>query len=173
MRERYRAIARVEKTHGRKGEVVTVPVHGLPLVLDTGMEVFVVPPSLKGPRSFVVTSCSDGPTGQLISLKGVGDLDTASALVSKTLLVRADDLPDDFDLMDTVSLLGREVTDLTYGPLGTIVQVMQGTAQDVWVIQGEQGETLMPAVAELVVSLGPDGPIEVDLPQGLVARDGE
>lgn len=46
----YRVIARVVKAHGKKGEVVTVPVHGLPSLMHEGLSVCVVPPRLKGPR---------------------------------------------------------------------------------------------------------------------------
>ena len=71
MRIEYRAIARVVKTHGRKGEVVTVPVHGLPSLMRKGLEVAVVPPPLKGPRVRSVASADDGDRGQLVRLAGV------------------------------------------------------------------------------------------------------
>ena len=168
MRERYRAIARVAKTHGKKGEVVTVPVHGLPLVLDVGMDVYPVPPALKGPRGYRVSSCVDGETGQLVSLTGVWSIDAASKLVGKTLLVPESQLPSSFALHDVERLVGREVEDVSRGTLGTIDEIMQGVANDVWVVRGPLGEVLVPVVDEMVLSVEEGSPVKVDLPRGLV-----
>lgn len=147
---------------------MTVSVHGLPFVLGIGSEVRPVPPALKGPRVLRVVSCEDGPTGQLVGFDGVDSLGAADALVGKTLLVREADLPDSFELHDVVRLVGREVTDVTRGPLGVIDEVLQGVAQDVWVVRGAAGEVLVPVVEPLVVSIEGDGPIIVDVPHGLV-----
>lgn len=168
MRERYRAIARVAKTHGKRGEVVTVAVHGLPLVLDVGMDVYPVPPALKGPRRYRVSSCVDGETGQLVAFTGVWSIDDASKLVGKTLLVAESQLPASFAMHDVERLIGREVEDASRGPLGTIDEVMQGVANDVWVVRGPLGEVLIPVVDEMVLSVEEGAPVRVDLPQGLV-----
>ena len=147
---------------------MTVPVHGLPLVLDDGMEVVPVPPALKGARTFRVTSVSDGPAGQLVSLAGITSIGAASELVGKTLLVHEEDLPDDFALRDVGRLVGREVVDAALGDLGRIDEVMRGVANDVWVVRGPHGEVLIPVVDEFIVSLGDEGPISVKVPEGLV-----
>lgn len=169
MSDTYRSIARIEKTHGRKGEVVVVPAHGLPLLLRQGLEVVVVPPRLKGPRRFVVRRCTDSATGQLVALAGIDSLQQASALVGRTILAREADLPKDYALHDVDALLGREVTDVRLGVLGSIEEVMRGPAQDVWVVRGPYGEVLVPVVDEVVLSHEGD-PIEVDLPGGLVGE---
>ncbi len=172
MHERFRSIARVEKSHGRKGEVVTVPVHGLPSLLRSGLEVCVVPPELKGSRWHTVESCTeDGREGQLVRLSGVHDLGDAEAIVGKTLLARVSDLPDDFVLHDRERLVGREVVDAAMGSLGGIEEIMVGPAQDVWVIEGPHGEVLLPVVSEVVLDVPDDGPIPVCVPDGLL--DGE
>ena len=147
---------------------MTVPVHGLPLVLDAGMEVVPVPPALKGARSLKVASVSDGPTGQLVAFRGVTGIGPASELVGKVLLVREGELPSTFALHDVVSLVGREVVDETFDSLGNIEEVMQGVANDVWVVRGSHGEVLVPVVDEFVCSLPAEGPILVCLPDGLV-----
>ena len=69
MRKHWRAIAQIVKTHGKRGEVVTVPVHSLPSLIAEGMTVVPVPPPLRGPRSFTVTSVeNDNREGSLVSL---------------------------------------------------------------------------------------------------------
>lgn len=173
MRERYRTIARVVKPHGRRGEVVTVSVHGLPSLVREGLEVAVVPPELSGPRWRTVTSCSaDDREGCLVALSGVGDIASAEALVGRYLLARRADLPADLELHDPRSLLGREVRDERLGALGQIAEVMRGPANDVWVVRGGAGETLLPVVDEVVAEVPDDGPIAVRVPAGLEPQGG-
>ncbi len=150
---------------------MTVPVHGLALVLDVGMHVHPVPPALKGPRAYRVSSCSDGPSGQLVALEGIKTIDAARELVGKTLLVAESELPEGFALHDVTHLVGREVTDETRGALGVIEEVMLGVANDVWVVRGQYGEVLVPVVDEMILSLEEGEPILVDLPRGLVEGD--
>lgn len=153
---------------------MTVPVHGLPLLVREGLEVFVVPPHLKGPRSFVVAEAeSDGRWGQLVSLRGVGTLDAAERLVGRTLLARVADLPDDLALHDAEALSGREVHDVAMGPLGTLDEVMMGPANDVWVVHGPLGEVLVPVTPQVVLEVPAQGAIEVALPAGLLEGDDE
>ena len=150
-----------------------VPTHGLPLLLQAGLEVVPVPPALKGPRSLVVASCDDGRSGQLVSFEGVSTLGAAAELEGKTLLARTDDLPRDYALHDVDALVGREVADETHGLLGSIREVMRGPANDVWVVQGSKGEVLVPVVEHVIREWGTDGPLMVDLPRGLVKEDDE
>lgn len=173
MHPRYRAIARVEKTHGKRGEVVTVSVHGLPPLLREGLETFVVPPALKGPRMRRVLSADEGRSGQLVSLEGVGDIDSASRLVGKLLLARVGDLPEGYALHDADALVGRPVRDVRWGRLGSVVELMRGPANDVWVIDGgPHGEVLLPVVDSVVSELPPEGEILVDAPEGLLGEVG-
>lgn len=163
MRERYRCIARVVKPHGKRGEVVTVPVHGLPAVLREGLDVCVVPPLLKVDCWHTIESCSGGDReGCLVALSGVGSIDAASELRGRYLLAREADLPADFELHDADRLFGREVADAAAGLLGRIVEVMRGPANDVWVIRDGKRELLLPVIDSVVSEVSPEGPIAVD-----------
>ncbi|WP_321972692.1 16S rRNA processing protein RimM [Paratractidigestivibacter sp.] len=163
MRERYRCIARVQKSHGKIGEVVAVPVHGLPAVLAEGLDVCVVPPRLKGERWKTVESCfEDNREGSLIHLSGVDGIDEAKALVGRYLLARESDLPDDIDLHDVDRLLGREVADERLGLSGRITEVMRGVANDVWVIDAGGEELLLPVIERVVMEVPEQGAITVD-----------
>ena len=163
MRERYRCIARVQKSHGKRGEVVAVPVHGLPAVLAEGLDVCVVPPRLKGDRWFTVESCfDDDREGSLIALSGVDDIGSAKELVGRYLLAREADLPEDLDLHDVDRLIGREVEDASVGLRGQIREVMRGVANDVWVIDADGEEVLLPVVEHVVAAVPEDGPIPVN-----------
>ena len=69
------------------------------------------------------------------------------------------------------ALIGREVSDASLGPLGTIYEVMVGVANDVWVIRGRFGEVLVPVVDEFVSEVPPAGPIVVRVPDGTVSDE--
>jgi 16S rRNA processing protein RimM len=103
-----------------------------------------------------------------VAFTGVWSIDDASKLVGKTLLVAESQLPASFAMHDVERLIGREVEDASRGPLGTIDEVMQGVANDVWVVRGPLGEVLIPVVDEMVLSVEEGAPVQVDLPQGLV-----
>lgn len=168
MPDRYRRIARVQKAHGRSGEVVTVPVHGLPPLVHVGLKVAVVPPPLRGSRWHTVRSCtSDDRSGALVALSGIETISAAEALVGCELLARVGDLPEDLALRDAERLVGREVTDDQTGERGRIAEIMRGPANDVWVVRGERGELLLPVIDDVVRTVPDEGPILVRVPAGL------
>ncbi|MBM6774107.1 ribosome maturation factor RimM [Olsenella profusa] len=167
MRETYRCIARVAKAHGRRGEVVTVPVHGLPSLVREGLRVAVVPPELTGSRWHTVASCShDDRSGDLVSLLGCASLGEAEALVGRYLLASEKDLPVDLALHDAGRLVGREVAEGDE-VLGEISEVMSGPANDVWVVRGARGELLLPVIDAVVREVPEEGAIQVRVPAGL------
>jgi len=136
------------------------------------MHVALLPPALKGPRSHTVVSQSAGGSAQLVSLSGVKGIDDASKLVGRWVLARLDELPEDFELHDPRSLMGREVEDAELGPLGSICDLLMGPANDVWVVRGPYGEVLIPAVEPIVLSCGDEGPILVRVPEGILGLGG-
>lgn len=136
------------------------------------MHVAIVPPPLKGPRHFTVRSVFDSDSAQRVALEGVHNLDVASALVGRTVLVPKDELSEDFAAHDAMALIGREVVDVRLGPLGSIAEVMRGPANDVWVLEGALGEVLVPVVEQVVVELPEEGAIVCAVPDGLVEVPG-
>lgn len=161
-------IAHVAKTHGRRGELVAEPIRGLPPLLAVGMEVAILPPRLKGPRWFRVAEVSEGTSSQLVALDGVASMDDAEELVGREVLVRSSELPHDLYLEAAGVLVGRGVTDVRLGALGSVVDVMAGPTQDVLVIEGPRGEVLLPVVPQVVVEVPARGDIVVDAPVGSV-----
>lgn len=160
----------MEKTHGKRGEVVTVPVHGLPPLLRAGMRVALLPPPLVGSRWHTVEAVhSRTATGSLVSLSGVGGIAEARELLGAVVLADVRELPEGYELHDADALLGREVSDEVHGVLGTIDEVMVGAANDVWVISGPHGELLVPVVDEVVPELPATGAIRVRVPAGTIA----
>ena len=148
---------------------MTIPVHSLPSLIAEGMTVVPVPPALKGPRKFSVISVeSDDREGSLVTFEDVTTISDAEELVGKTLLVEEGCLPENFGLVNTSLLVGREVRDTEHGFLGEITEVLVGPTQNVWVIEGSYGQIMMPAVEEFIHEAPVEGPITVSIPQGLL-----
>ena len=127
----------------------------------------------KGPRRFVVTSCSGEGDTRLVAFEGVSDLAAASTLIGRHALARVSDLAEDFLLVDAYAIIGREVVDESLGSLGTVEEVMRGPANDVWVVRGSRGEVLVPVVDHMVLDASGEGAIRVDLPHGILMGDDE
>lgn len=143
---------------------MTVPVHGLPLLIREGLKVAVVPPQLKGSRWHTVEEATDdGRAGQLVSFADVTTIDGAQGLVGRYVLASREDLPDDFELRNVELLVGRQVTDEALGLSGTIAEVMVGPANDVWVIDvAGEGELLLPVIDQVVGEVPEKGAIPVN-----------
>lgn len=163
----YRIIARVAKAHGSNGKVVCQAADGLPLLLRPGLEVWVVPPTLKGPRHGQVTIVEEGERGALVALSCCSTRSDAEDVAGRCLLARRADLPDDLVLRDAAEAVGLPVEDVTLGAIGEVVDVLEGPVQDVWVVEGAFGEVLVPAAEELLVDVTEDA-VVFDLPTGLV-----
>ena len=169
VRRQFKNIARVARAHGKYGEVVAAPLRGLPPLLQEGMRVCLTPPALGRERWSVVESVSPLKGDEdLVKLSCAQDMTEAEALVGCLVLADAADLElDELDLRDD-ELVGREVVDAASGSVGLIAEVVHGPAQDIWMVRGAYGEVMVPAVGAVVKRLPQEGPIEVDLPCGLL-----
>ena len=158
----YRNIARIVKTQGRNGEVVAVALRGLPFSLRPGMQVALTPPALDRDRfvSVEVVSALDDDSASIADAEGL-----AGCLV----LAHAEDL--ELSELDIAfdELIGRAVEDVRYGNLGSIREVMETPANDVWVVDGGgYGEVLLPVIPQVVDEIPPAGPITVRALDGLI-----
>ncbi|MFQ5982065.1 MAG: ribosome maturation factor RimM [Woeseiaceae bacterium] len=108
------------------------------------------------------------PHGKTViaKLAGVGDRDTAAALIDLDIVVPRDELPEtqageyywaDLEGLRVVHRGGRS--------LGKVAYLMATGAHDVLVVQGDR-ETLIPFVMEEVI-------LDVDLDQGVISVDWE
>lgn len=168
MKRSYKNIARVVRPHGKNGEVLVRELRGLPFLLQEGESYCLTPPALKRPRWAKVQSLRELADGCAVKFEGYDNIDDAEELRGKTVLADADGL--DLGIFDIAydELVGRSVVDAEHGDLGSITEVMETPAHDVWVVNGAYGEVLIPVVEELVQSIPEEGSILVDLPAGLV-----
>lgn len=169
MRAAYKNIARVVRPHGTKGEVLVAPLRGLPLLLTESMQVHLTPPALKRERTSTVESLSVTPEGARVRFSCAHNLDDAEGLTGCYVLASCDDF--ELGRLDSAvgDLLGRSVVDERFGDLGSIVEVMETPANDVWVLDGSShGEVLMPVIDEVIVELPEEGAITVHIMDGLL-----
>ena len=164
----YRNIARVVKPHGSKGEVIVLPLDGLPFLLYEGLRVALTPPALERDRFCTVETLREGPSGDIVRFSGIDGLDAASKVAGCYVLAAEDDL--DLGPLDAAydDLLGREVVDERYGPLGTIEDILENPVHDVWCVRGPYGEVLVPVVEAALDGIPEDGPIFTHVMDGLV-----
>jgi len=153
---------RIVNTHGVQGEVKIEVWLDSPqffksfkrLVLDTGEELKVL--SARTHKDFVIAR-----------LEGVDDVNAAMRLKGKKLSVRREDaaLPKGaFFLQD---ILGAHVVDEAGNEIGTLVDVMETPASNVYVVRGET-EHLIPAVPAFILKTDADaGLITVRLIEGM------
>lgn len=173
MTRRWADVAELTATQGLKGRFVARSVRGLPFLLEEGMEVDFVPPTLNGPRHVRVASVQHaGDEEYLVSFAKVTDRDAAESLVGSHCLLSHDQLPEDFDDLlraDADHVSGYRVVDEVRGMLGHVVDVREMPTQDLLVVEHEGEEVLIPFVDEFIVEIDEDeGVVRVNLPAGLV-----
>ena len=89
----------------------------------------------------------------IAKIEGVDTPEAAEKLRNKVLYMHRDDLELDDDTYFIQDLIGIEVRDAdTQQVYGTIADVMQTGANDVYVIKGSDREYLVPAIADVVLS---------------------
>lgn len=132
------------------------------------MSVALTPPQLKGDRFRTVQSVQPLGDSYRVRFAGVDSLDAAERTVGCYVLAAEDDL--ELDELDIAydDLIDRAVTDDRYGDLGTIVEVMETPANDVWVVEGQYGEVLLPVIDDVVLAVPDKGAIRVHALDGLI-----
>ncbi|WP_283170573.1 ribosome maturation factor RimM [Curtanaerobium respiraculi] len=167
----WRRVARIVKPRNLEGSLIVCSTDGLPFLLEAGMRVWFVPPTLRGPREARVVSADPlGGSDWDVRFDAVADRSAAEQLVGSYCLVEKSDLPHDIDgAAAPVGLEGWRVRDRVAGDLGVVAEVVENPAQALLRVEGPRGEVLIPAVAEFVAEVdGESGLILVDIPQSLI-----
>lgn len=87
----------------------------------------------------------------ILKLSGIGNRNDVEALRGELLEAADNDvLRDDDESYFVHELIGLRVTTVSGQDLGTVSEVLQTGANDVYVVQGESGETLVPAIAGVI-----------------------
>lgn len=150
-REGYTALGRVIRAHGLRGELrVQAFSPGAPN-LQQGRRVFVAG------EEYRVAQARPERADWLIQLRGLGNRTAAEKLHG--LLVEAADAEvarDDSESYFIHELIGLRVVTADGRDLGTVSEVLQTGANDVYVATGPRGEVLIPAIGEVVDAIDLD-----------------
>ena len=153
---------RIVNTHGVRGEVKIEVWLDSPqffksfkrLVLETGEEKKIL--SAKTQKGFVIAA-----------LEGVADVNAAMALKGKTVSVYRVDAALPHGALFLQDIIGAKVVDEDGNEIGTLTDVMETPASNIYVVQGET-EHLIPAVPEFIKKTDADaGVITVHLIEGM------
>ena len=153
---------RIVNTHGVRGEVKIEVWLDSPqffksfkrVVLDSGEEMKIL--SAKTHKGFVIAA-----------LEGVFDVNAAMALKGKRVSVRREDAALPHGAYFLQDIIGAKVVDEDGDEIGTLVDVMETPASNIYIVKGET-EHLIPAVPEFIKKTDADaGVITVHLIEGM------
>jgi len=145
-------IGRVVKTHGVRGKI-KVEYFGKNSHLFPYREIFIKESAGKSVAYEILEAVSQ-PLRIILKLKGVERAEDAQALVGKEVLIRKETLPDlPEDEYYWAEILGMVVETEEGRKIGTMKEILETGANDVWVIEGKRGEILLPVTEEVIRSV--------------------
>ena len=106
----------------------------------------------------------------LISFRGINEHRQAQALIGAELFVSKDELPElEEDSYFWFDLIGMAVYTTEEAYLGRIESIIETGSNDVYVVQDNKKEVLIPALESVVLDIDiKNQRMQVDLPEGLV-----
>ena len=154
-------IGRITSIHGIKGELRVMPLTDFPERFAAGAEVW-----LDGAPVRVRRGRQHGRE-MIVALEGIETRDAAEALRGKELLA-----PSPLELDEGVfyqhDIIGLRAETPEGEALGLVAEVISTGANDVYVVRGERGELLLPAIEDVVREIDvANGRVIVELMPGL------
>ena len=157
------SIGRLLKTHGVRGEL-GLARYGDADVVTPGRTFQVT----QGERTLELTlsSVRSGPGGGvLVAFEGVDSPEAARMLTGSTLVLDESEMPPpENGTVYWYQLLGLEVRTEAGEVLGTIRDIFETGANDIYVVDGPRGELLIPSTPEVLVARNLDEGVVVIRP---------
>jgi len=162
------AVGRIVGPWGLHGDLKVESLTDFPQRFAAGASVCL------GGVAYAIERCRQQRGRVVLKLAGIDSATAAKALRHRLLEVPEDDLR---PLADGeyyhFQILGLEVRTTTGEVLGRVEQIISTGSNDVFVVRGQRGEILIPAVDDVVKSVDPAaGCIEVEAVEGLLPRVG-
>ena len=154
-------------THGLRGEVKVFPTTDEPERFRKIREVILVGKS--GELPLEIAGVRFFKKYVMLRFKGRDRIEDVEPFVKSELYVtRENAVPLGEDEYYIADLIGMQVYDEDGNGLGTLKEVLQTGANDVYVVDGEQGERLIPAIHQCILKVEVDeGRMTVHLLEGL------
>ena len=167
----YLSVGFLRRPHGLAGEIIMDLHTDFPERMKAGRKLFVgddhKPMTLEAVRVHA--------KGLLVKFKDIETTEAAGVFRNQWVFIKAKDAPPLPDgKIYQFQLIGFKVVDENDNPLGTLVEILETGANDVYVVTNSTGrEVLLPAIAEVILNVDMvTKTMKVHLLPGLVA-DGE
>ena len=161
-------VGRILRPHGLRGELSVEVRTDDPEQRFAAGAVLGTDPADAGPLTVEASRWHSGRL--LVSFAGIADRTDAESLRGAWLTIDAADVPppEDPDEFHDHQLTGLTVVTISGDPVGTVTDVLHH-GQDLLVIRGPAGETLVPFVAAIIVEVDLTGQrLVIDPPPGLL-----
>lgn len=160
-KSQYLEAGRIINTHGLRGKVKIEVWADSPEFLRAFKTLYI------GSRAVAVRSSRVHSGFVIAAFEGVEDINAAMALRGKVVRIDRADVSLPEGRVFVADLIGARVVSDTGAELGTLTDVWERPANNVYVVKGER-EVLIPEVPEFILSLDADnGVITVRLIDGL------
>jgi 16S rRNA processing protein RimM len=166
----FLVVARVLRAHGTQGEISCDIVTEFPQRFRRTKRVFLSPPAGPGrgeplagetPKPYTVTRARVAPhrghSEVILDLEGIPDRDAAEALRGWIVQVpetEAWKLPRGRFYWHQI--IGLRVVTTDGEEVGTVAEILETGANDVYVVKGGGGERLIPAIKQVVTEIAPE-----------------
>jgi 16S rRNA processing protein RimM len=172
----YLAIGKIVGPHGIRGEVKVEPMTDFPERFQAGATVFLgLQTGVTDVTPAEIATARPHQGRWLVQFANVKDRNTAETMRDQYVLIPEESaMPLGEHENYAHDLIGLDVVTIDDIALGKLVEILFTPANDVYIVRGDIGETLIPATREVVVSvdLGAHR-MTVALPEGLLAPESE
>ena len=169
--EEYLVIGKVLKPHGVKGDLrVRYYNPEDPLFLSRYKRLYLKDERRGLLRPFKVLKVRPHKDLLIVSLEGLRDREDAERWRGSEVLVRREDLPPlEEDEYYWEEIIGLEVFTKEGESLGRVTSIWRTGGSDVYVVEGEKGEIMLPAIKQVVLEVDREGGrMVVELLEGLL-----
>jgi 16S rRNA processing protein RimM len=155
-------VGRISAAHGVRGEVKVQPLTDFPERFQRGSLLW-----MDGAPQKVVLGRPQG-RNIILKLEGVNTRTDAEALIGKELMATEATLIEEEDVYYLHDVIGLLVEDEKGETLGQLAEVLSTGSNDVFVVRGERGELLLPAMDDVVREVDiAGGRVVVEVPDGI------
>lgn len=153
MLQKYLELGKIVSTHGVRGELRVQHWCDSPEFFKSFETVYL---GKNGQNPYKVLGARPHGNIMLLTLEGIGDIDTANTLRGKIIYVDRDKAPLPEGSYFIAELIGCSVVDADDESkvYGKVVDVLNTGASDIWQIKGIDGkEYLLPSIPDIVISV--------------------
>jgi 16S rRNA processing protein RimM len=155
-------VGRITSAHGIRGEVNVESLTDFPERFEAGSRLW-----LDGMAYEVERGRRQGRS-VILKLREVADRNQAETLAGKELLAPEATEIEEEDVYYLHDVIGLRVEDAAGEALGELAEVLSTGSNDVYVVRGERGELLLPALDDVIREVDiTGGRIVVEVPEGI------